>query len=110
MTVRIAGIAIAALGLTTLALSGGYAASAPRDVGWTHYHADPGGSHYSKLDQIDTRNVAGLVPVWRFDAGNGGLQTTPLVIGRTLYAYRTDQRVIALDAVTRAERWTFDSG
>jgi quinoprotein glucose dehydrogenase len=87
-----------------------HAASRPVSSGWAYYHSDPGGSHYSPLDQINTRNVSKLVPVWRSDAGMGGLQTTPLVIDRTLYAYRTDQQVIALDAVTGAARWTFDAG
>lgn len=105
-----AGIVVSALGMAGLALGGTRALSAPTDVDWSYYHADAGGSHYSRLDQINTRNVAQLVPVWRFDAGNGGLQTTPLVIGRTLYAYRTDQQVIALDAVTGVARWTFNAG
>jgi glucose dehydrogenase len=82
----------------------------PVSSGWAYYHSDPGGSHYSPLDQINTRNVSKLVPVWRSDAGMGGLQTPALVIDRTLYAYRTDQQVIALDAVTAAARWTFDAG
>lgn len=104
------GIAVAALGMVALSLGGAAALSAPPSVNWAYYHADPGGSHYSTLDQINTRNVAQLTPVWRFDAGNGGLQTTPLVIGQTLYAYRTDQQVIALDATTGEARWTFNAG
>ena len=51
-------------------------------------------------------NVAQLQQVWRFDAGSeGGLQTQPLVIGRTLFGYTTDQHAIALDGATGALLW-----
>jgi quinoprotein glucose dehydrogenase len=77
-------------------------------VDWPVYGGETA-SRYSGLAQINTRNVADLKQVWRFDAGRGGLQTSPLVVGRTLYAYTTNQQVLALDATTGEARWTFDA-
>ena len=43
-------------------------------------------------------------------AKKGGIQTNPLIVGRTLYAYTPTQKVIALDAATGKLKWKFDSG
>ena len=40
----------------------------------------------------------------------GGLETTPIIVGRVLYAYTPSQKVIALDAATGRLIWKFDSG
>src|SRR4029079_9557054 len=40
----------------------------------------------------------------------GGIQTNPLVVGRTLYGYTPKDEVIALDAATGKLKWKFDSG
>ena len=48
---------------------------------------------------------------WTYDSGEeGGLQTNPIVVGRTLYTTTPLHRTVALDAATGAVRWTFDSG
>lgn len=75
---------------------------------WAAYNGSQSGDHYSKLTQINRNNVAKLKPVWTFDLHQkGGLETNPLMVGRTLYAYDTEQAVIALDAVTGKKLWTF---
>ena len=38
------------------------------------------------------------------------MQSNPLIVGRTLYAYTHTQEVIALDAATGKLKWKFDSG
>jgi alcohol dehydrogenase (cytochrome c) len=64
---------------------------------------------YSPLDQINTGNVHELVPVWIHSTGiEGALETSPIVVGNTLYATTAGGRVIALNAATGAELWTFD--
>lgn len=48
---------------------------------------------------------------WTYDAGEeGGLETSPIVVGRVLYAYTATQKVVALDAATGKLIWQFDSG
>ena len=80
------------------------------ETDWEFYLGSPGNTHYSSLTQISVKNVSQLRVVWSFDTHEkGGLETTPLMIDGVLYAYTPQQEVIALDAVTGALRWTFDS-
>ena len=71
---------------------------------WPSY----GGSHlawrYSALDQINTKNVKKLAPVWAFQTGDydQGLQSTPIVIDGVLYLSTTHSQMFALDAATEA--------
>jgi quinoprotein glucose dehydrogenase len=46
-----------------------------------------------------------LAPAWRIETGQGGLQTTPLVIDGVLYAMTPDQQVLAVDGATGREMW-----
>lgn len=96
--------------LLLLLLSVGYVAMQRRSdtMGdWPTYGGGAGGEHFSKLDQIDKGNVAHLTLAWRFDAGAGNLQTSPLIIGGVLYAMTPAQEVIALDAATGSLRWKY---
>lgn len=91
----------AALALALLA--GGASGQGTGD--WAFYHGNPAGDHYSDLTQIAPENVAKLAPAWRIDTGEGGLQTTPLVIAGVLYAMTPNQTVLAVDAATGRELW-----
>ena len=80
-------------------------------TGWTVYNGGPEGDHYSRLNQINRGNVQKLQRAWSFDTGEkGGLQSNPLIVGRTLYAYTPTQKLVALDAATGTLKWKFDSG
>jgi quinoprotein glucose dehydrogenase len=69
------------------------------------------GDHYSRLTQINRANVHRLELAWVFETGEkGNIETNPIIIGRTLYAYTPHQKVIALDAATGKLKWKFDSG
>jgi glucose dehydrogenase len=82
-----------------------------QNSGWEMTGGSAGNSHYSPLTQIDRSNVAQLTVAWKFDTGQpGGLETTPIVVDGVLYAFTPTQQVMALDAVTGALKWTFDSG
>ncbi|MGA3224252.1 MAG: PQQ-binding-like beta-propeller repeat protein [Acidobacteriaceae bacterium] len=78
---------------------------------WPVYGGQAEGDHYSSLTQIDRANVHLLKEAWTFDAAEeGGLETNPVMIGRTLFAYTASQKVIALDAANGKLLWKFDSG
>lgn len=116
--------------LPGLALVGVIACAAPPgpepelvpSVNWSVSIGDAGGSRWSPLSDIDTSNVATLVPAWswnthervRRDPGTGmwlpggSFQSTPLAINDTLYLSTPYARAVALDGVTGRQLWQFD--
>jgi len=87
---------------------------------WAFYGQNPGGTRYTAVAQINDRNVGQLKPCWTYRTGelqkylrNGAaskaaFETTPILIGHTLYLTTPSDRVIAIDAATGKERWTYD--
>jgi quinoprotein glucose dehydrogenase len=83
----------------------------PSQSDWPVYGGQEQGDHYSSLAQINRANVHLLQQAWQFDAAEeGGLETSPIVVGKALYAYTASQKVIALDAASGKLLWKFDSG
>jgi quinoprotein glucose dehydrogenase len=111
MKISFLGAALALLGAQAMAADPGAAGS-----DWAYYHGNPGGTHYSSLDQITTANVKRLAVAWTYDTGDaagGGvagadMQVNPLVVDGKLYLVSPKGRVISLDAATGRERWVFD--
>jgi quinoprotein glucose dehydrogenase len=94
-------------------------ASIPNAAGdnWTAYGGTGYGQRYSTLADITAQNVDGLTRAWTYHTGEKKapgdptertFEVTPLEIGDTLYLCSVHQHVIALDAATGKERWTFD--
>jgi len=91
---------------------------------WDSYGGDPGGSHYSALDQINRGNVTRLTKAWEYRTGElarhperkafASFHATPLILpaaaGRSLVFCTPFNRIIALDPATGAERWVYDPG
>lgn len=102
----IAGLAIllAALGFASQSL---VRPDAIGDQDWSSYGGGPGGERYSALAQINRQSVGKLREAWRFDTGEGSLQTSPLAIDGRIYAMTPKQAVIALDAETGRRIWQF---
>lgn len=78
---------------------------------WPAYGGAPENNHYFPLAQINRSNVRQLAVAWSFDTGEeGGLQTSPLIVGGALYGLTPTGKVFALDAATGNLLWKFDSG
>ena len=84
---------------------------AQESVDWPAYGGQPAQDHYSGLSQINRQNVRHLKVAWTWDTGElGNIESTPVVVGRTLYTFTPSLKVVALDAATGKLIWTFDSG
>jgi len=88
-------------------------------VEWPVAGGDHGARHYSALSDIDAKNVALLERAWewrtidkpRSERGEtihpGTLETTPVMVGDTLFISTAMSSLLALDAETGRELWRF---
>lgn len=77
------------------------AKAAEKGVDWPTYGGAPESNHYPHLAQINRANVKQLAVAWSFDTeGEGGLQTTPIIVNGVLYGITPTQKIFALDAAT----------
>lgn len=87
-------------------------------AGWPEYGGSKGGGHYSPLAQITRGNVDRLEIAWTYHTGEiateagprSSFQATPILVDETLYLCTPKNRIIALDAASGREVWTFDPG
>lgn len=76
---------------------------------WPDYLGDKARTLHSPLRQINRSNVAQLEVAWTYDTGEKGeYQANNLIVGGVLYTATPSRRVIALDAATGHERWSWD--
>jgi len=93
-------------------------------AGWPAYGATPGGTHFSRANQITPANVGSLEIAWHhrsvdfresgpgkpFPLSQSSMQVTPILIDDRLYYCTPFNRVIALNAETGEEIWSYDPG
>ena len=94
------------------------AANAQAGNEWPVYGGDLAATKFSTLTDINRGNVAKLAPAWEWATGEtakteprtrpGNFQATPLMIGDTLFLSTSYNRVVALDANTGRELWSYD--
>jgi quinoprotein glucose dehydrogenase len=123
-------------GLRTLSLAAAFVASAvaahaepvtgravvtPATADWRYTEAAPGGGRFTPLADIGRENVKSLRVAWRYqhedffegafplerNAGSAA-ESTPIVVGGRLFITTPINRVIALDAESGRELWSFD--
>jgi quinoprotein glucose dehydrogenase len=79
---------------------------------WRSYGGGPAHTHYSPLKQIDRTNVARLVQAWSYDSGDAfegsEMQCTPLIAHGVAFVTTPKLRLVALDAATGRQLWSFD--
>jgi quinoprotein glucose dehydrogenase len=95
-----------------------------RDGDWPTYNRDLAGTRYSRLTQINTSNVATLVPAWSYrlrpEPGTSVpaidkpassfeifQQVTPIVVNGVMYM-PSGNRVVALEPETGKEIWRYE--
>lgn len=84
-------------------------ASKAGNSGWTTNGYDNAGTRFSPLTQINTENAKDLGLVWSYDLeSTRGVESTPLVIGKTMYVTAPWSVVHALDARTGKRLWMYD--
>jgi quinoprotein glucose dehydrogenase len=86
--------------------------------GWPTYGGDAGGMRFSSANQITRDSIKDLHPVWSFHthaldvqrvgSKNASFETTPVLLGRTLYLTSPFDSVFALNAATGRELWHHD--
>jgi len=80
----------------------------PEPGNWMHYRRTYDGQGYSPLDQINTSNVKGLVPVWTFSTGVvEGHEAPPIINNGVMFVATPAGQVIALNAKTGDEYWRY---
>lgn len=86
---------------------------------WPVHGADKAGTRYSRLDQIDRRNVEDLTIAWQYRTGERARrgeqafkftydQDIPILVAGNLVVCTPFNRVIALNPATGIERWVFE--
>ena len=85
---------------------------------WSYVGSDQAHSKYSAAEEITAANVRELEIAWQWEPGEapleeygtrpGPFQATPVMVDGVLYLSTMYARVVALDAETGAELWTFD--
>lgn len=78
-------------------------------VNWLLHGRDYTNQRFSPLDQINTGNIAKLVPKWIYQTGVAGtFQTTPLVADGIMYLSTPFSHVVAVNASTGKEIWRYE--
>ena len=88
---------------------------------WPAYAGSYASARYSPLMQIDRGNAKDLHVAWRWKSPDQAVrdanaliapsyanESTPLMVGGTLYTSTSLSQVAAIDAVTGETKWTFD--
>jgi|TARA_Y100000294_G_C8556617_1_gene337423 alcohol dehydrogenase (cytochrome c) len=80
----------------------------PEPENWLMYRGTYNGHGYSELNQINSRNVDRLKPLWAFSTGlREGHQSPPVVNNGYMFITTPHNHVLALDAATGELIWRY---
>ncbi len=106
------------IALVAMLAAGAVAFQPDREQDWPFYGGDQGGTKYSPLADVNKSNVLRLQAAWewqtrekaldQFGTRPGNFQATPVMIDNVLYFSTPYNRVVALNADSGAELWSFD--
>jgi len=98
--------------------SGTALAQTPDASDWGYYGGDMFGQRFSRLSEINRKNVTHLTVAWTYRTGENGagfaranklsFEATPILAFGLLYLETPTNIVIALDPQTGVQRWRFD--
>ena len=75
---------------------------------WLTYSGNLEAHRFSPLTQITPGNVAGLKPLWIYQANDSGFETSPVVVDGIMYITLPSMGVSALDARTGRTLWHWE--
>lgn len=79
---------------------------------WSVYRGDKGSSGYSRLDQINKKNVDKLKVAWTYNTGDSEkgmtIQCNPVLANGMLFITSAKLKLISLDPKTGKQIWRFD--
>lgn len=82
-----------------------------RYMGWSDYAGTPDSAQYSALTQINRSNVTRLQVAWTYPTGdNNKYFFSPLVVDGVMYVMAKGNSIVALDAASGVEIWTWSPG
>src|ERR1700730_14618695 len=99
--------------LVTIALLFGFLGVEFRALGqdhttWRDYGGAADAAQYSALKQINRANVNRLEVAWIYPTGDGRKDLfNPIVVDGLMYVMAKDNSIVALDAATGKEIWTY---
>jgi quinoprotein glucose dehydrogenase len=94
--------------IATLVAYGTIAGQSRPYTAWQEYLGGPETSHYSALTQINRFNVKQLQIAWRYNTDDAvAYDFNPLIVGKVMYVLAKNYSIVALDATTGKELWTY---
>src|ERR1700747_1780494 len=79
---------------------------------WAVYHGNPHGTHYSTLDQINTKNVKRLRVGGTFETGDGApsndMEGDTIVVNGRMYFASPKKRIFILNQAPGTKNWRSD--
>ncbi len=78
---------------------------------WREYGGSSDTAQYSSLNQVNASNVTRLKKAWTFSTGDAGKYFfNPIMVDGTLYVLARSNSIVALDAATGREKWSYSPG